>query len=204
MHAFVYAERVCMCGHGVRKEMVWARDRTTGRHGTTIVELTIAVAIMATVFAAIMPLFAGIRNSADTQWANLEMVQNARVLNEQLGRCLAGARRIVAISSSVNSDGCIEFEAADGVIYRCELGAGGYVELGPAGDLSELVGPVEFLRFAGYDGRDLSRPVQTPDAVRLVTWEAGLHRGGALARDRIVQGACYLRVAPPDGGTVVP
>lgn len=178
-------------GYGVRKEkMVRAKDRTMGRRGTTIVELTVAVAIVATVFAAILPLFAGVRNNADVQWANLEMVQNARVLNDQLGRCLAGAGRIVAVD-----DGSIEFEVADGAIYRCELGTDGYIGFGPVGDLHELVGPVEFLRFVCYDAKDPGRPVQTPEEVRLVTWEAGLRSGGTLARDRIVRGACYLRVA---------
>ncbi|MEN6425641.1 MAG: type II secretion system protein [Phycisphaerales bacterium] len=175
--------------------MVSVKDKTIGQRGTTIVELTVAVAIIATVFAAIMPLFAGVRNSADAQWANLEMAQNARVLNEQLGRCLAGAGRITAVSSSASSDGYIQFEAADGAIYRCELEAGGYVEFGPVGDLSELVGPVESLRFVCYDGNDLSSPAQTPDGIRLVTWEAGLQSAGALTRDKTVRGACYLRVA---------
>jgi len=170
--------------------MVCAKDRTMGRRGTTIVELTVAVAIVATVFAAILPLFAGVRNSDDAQWANLEMVQNARVLNDQLGRCRAGTGRIVAVD-----DGSIEFEAAGGAIYRCELGTGGCIEFGPVGDLRELVGPVEFLRFVCYDAKDSGRPVQTPEEVRLVTWEVGLRSGGTLARDRTVRGACYLRVA---------
>lgn len=170
--------------------MVRAKDRTIDRRGTTIVELTVAVAIVATVFAAILPLFAGVRNSADVQWANLEMVQNARVLNDQLGRSLAGAGRIVAVD-----DGSIEFEAADGAIYRCELGTGGYIEFGPVGDLREFVGPVEFLRFVCYGAKDPGCPVQTPEEVRLVTWEAGLRSSGTLARDRTVRGACYLRVA---------
>lgn len=179
--------------------MVRAKDRTASRSGTTIVELTVTVAIVATVFAAILPLFAGVRNSADVQWANLEMVQNGRVLNDQLGRCLVGAKRVVTVGSSTGSDGYIEFEAADGAIYRCELGTGGYVEFGPVGDLSELVGPVKFLRFACYDGKDLSHPAQRPDAIRLVTWEVGLRSGGTLMHDKIVRGACYLRVAVQAG-----
>ncbi len=179
--------------------MVRAKDKTTDRRGTTIVELTIAVAIIATVFAAIMPLFAGVRNSADVQWANLEMVQNARVLNEQLCRYLAGARRIVTAGSSASNDGYLEFEAADGTIYRCDLGTGGYVEFGPVGDLSELVGPVEYLRFICRGIDDLADSSQTLEAIRLVTWEAGLRSPGALARDKAIGGACYLRVAPHRG-----
>ncbi len=179
--------------------MVRVEDKTTDRRGTTIVELTIAVAILATVFAAILPLFAGIRTSADTQWANLEMVQNARVLNEQLCRCLAGASRIAAVSSRTSDDGYIEFETADGTAYRCTLGTNGYIEFGPVGDLSELVGPVEYLHFAGYDGNDLSNPSQTADAIRFVTWEAALQSTGGQTRDKVIGGACYLRVGAGSG-----
>lgn len=199
MDALVCAENSRVRCHGVRREMVRVKDKTADRRGTTVVELTVAVAIMATVFAAIMPLFAGIRNSADTQWANLEMVQDARVLNEQLSRDLAGARRVVAVSSSSSNDGYIEFEAADGGIYRCGLGANGRVECGPVGDPSELVGPVDSLRFVCYDGNDLSNSTQTPEAIRLVTWEAGLRSTGSLAHDKTVLGACYLRVAASAG-----
>lgn len=174
--------------------MTCAKDRTTDRHGTTLVELMVAVAIMATVFVAVVPLFAGVRNSADTRWANLEMIQNARVLNEQLCRSLAGARRVVAVAAGTSDAGYIEFEAADGTVYRCALGAGGYIEFGPVDNPGELVGPVEYLRFACYSGNDLSRLAQTPEEIRLVTWETRLRSAGRLAQDRTISGACYLRV----------
>ncbi len=162
-------------------------------------ELTVAVAIIAVVFAAIMPLFAGIRNTADTQWANLEMIQNARILNEQLCRCLAGAVRVTEMSTGTNDDGYIQFEAANGTAYRCARGAGGHIEFGPVGDPGELAGPVEYLRFLCYDANDLSHPARTPDTVRLVTWEARLHSLGSRAGDRTVRGACHLRVAAGAG-----
>ncbi len=182
-------------------------DQRAGRPGTTLVELTVATAIMATIFAAAMPLFVGIRNSADTRWANLEMLQNARVLNEHLGRCLAQATRIVAVSASTDSAGYIEWEMEDGIVYRCAVGARGYVEFGPIGDRQELgefqrdqrrlgilAGPLEYLRFACYDDRDFQRPLETPDGVRLVTWEAGLKSTGRLVPGKVVTGACCLRV----------
>lgn len=159
-------------------------------------ELTVATAIMATIFAAIMPLFAGIRNSAGVRWASLEMVQNARVLNEHLCRSLAQAKRIVAVSASTDNSGAIEFEGADDVVYRCAVGAQGYVEFGPVGDLHLLAGPVEYLRFVCYSNTDFSRPVQTPADVQLVTWEAGLKSVGHLVQDKVVTGACCLRVKP--------
>ena len=161
-------------------------------------ELTVAVAIMATVFAAIMPLFAGIRNSAAARWAGLEMVQNARVLNEHLHRHLAQARRIVAVSAGTDPNGYIEFESDDGAVYRCGIGTWGYVEFGPVGQMHPLAGPVEALRFTCYDAVDLSRPTPAPSAIRLVTWEVRFQSPEALVPGRQVTGACCLRLEPTD------
>jgi len=171
------------------------------------VELTVATAIMATIFAATMPVFVGIRNSTDTCWANLEMLQNARVLNEHLGRYLAQATRIVAVSASTDSAGYIECEEEDGVVYRCAVGARGYIEFGPVGGRHEpgefghdkgrleiLAGPVEYLRFACYDDLNFHRPLEMPEGARLVTWEARLKSTGRLAPGKVVTGACCLRV----------
>ncbi len=169
-------------------------DQPVASRGTTLVELTVATAIMATVFAALMPLFAGIRRSTEARWAGLEMVQNARVLNEHLGRYLAQARRIRAVSASTEDEGYVEFEGQDGVVYRCAMGARQYVEFGPVGRLCELAGPVEYLRFACYSDADFDRPLPTPDGVRLVTWEAGLKSTDSLTQGKSVVGACCLRV----------
>jgi hypothetical protein len=186
------------------------------------VELTVATAIMATIFAATLPLFVAIRNSTDTRWTGLEMLQNARVLNEHLGRYLAQATRIVAVSPSADGAGYIECEMEDGVVYRCAVGARGYVEFGPVREgtpiaryrdrepdrhgppgcprdgrcLSILAGPVEYLRFACYDDRDFDRPLGTPAGVRFVTWEAGLRSADHLTLGKVVTGACCLRVRP--------
>jgi type II secretory pathway pseudopilin PulG len=175
--------------------MRYGNDRVIGSRGTTLVELTVAVAIIAVVFAAVMPLFAGIRNSADARWANLEMVQNARVLNEQLCRWLAAARRITAVSADTSDSGYIQFETANGDSWRCALGEDGWVRFGPVGALSELAGPLDSLRFTCYDGNDLANPVAGPEAIRFVTWEVGLRSEGSMTRGRIVRGACGLRVA---------
>lgn len=153
-----------------------------------------ATALMTTLFAALMPLFAGIRHSATVRWAGLEMVQNARVLNEQLCRDLTGARRIVAVSAPTEDRGSLEFEAQDGVVYRYTLGPQGGLERGPAGDLAELAGPVEYLRFLCYNDTDFETPVQTPGAIRLVTWEVGFRSAEPSVPGRSVAGACCLRL----------
>ena len=168
-------------------------DRRAAPRGTTLVELTVATAMMAIIFTAILPLFVGIRNSADARWAGLEMVQNARVLNEQLCRCLAQARRIVAVSANTEDHGFIDFEAQDGTVYRCAVGTRGYIEFGPVGTLQELAGPVEYLRFVCYSDADFDAPVRTPDEGRLVTWEAELRSAGQFTCRKAVTGACCLR-----------
>ncbi len=147
-----------------------------------------ATAIMAVIFTAILPLFAGIRHSAEARWASLEIVQNARVLNEELCRYLAQARRVVAVSPSAEDHGFIEFEAPDATIYRCAVGTRGYIEFGPVELLQELAGPVEYLRFVCYGAADLDAPVRTPDEARLVTWEAGLSSAGDRAQPKRSRG----------------
>jgi type II secretory pathway component PulJ len=95
-----------------------ARAHIAAVRGTTLVELTVATAIMTTVFAAILPVFVALRNSTQVRRARLEMLQNARVLNEHLSRHLAQARRIVAVSPRTEDQGYLEFEAPDGGVYR--------------------------------------------------------------------------------------
>jgi hypothetical protein len=164
-----------------------------------MVELAVATAILAVVFAAIMPVFAAIRRHADTAGAGSEMVQSARVLNEQLYRHLAQARRITAMSDGSATDGYIEFETRDAVTRRCQLGSGGFIEFGPVDELSELAGPAEHLTFTCYDGNDPAVPTDVPSHVRLVTWEARLESTGATAADKIIRGGCYLRVGAGAG-----
>jgi hypothetical protein len=180
------------------------------QHGTTLVELTIAVAISATVFGALLPLFAGIRNSTEARWAALEMVQNARVLNEYLCRHLAEARRVARVSGATERRGYIEFETAAGTLCSCFMGEGGDVEFGPADpgpgpedsertgpQVGILAGPVEYLCFTCYDGNDLAHPTTTPGRIRLVTWEAAWRSSHRLTQGRTVTGSCYLRVDTP-------
>jgi type II secretory pathway pseudopilin PulG len=186
--------------------------RSMRQHGTTLVELTIAVAIMGTVFTAVLPLFAGIRNSTEARWAGLEMVQNARVLNEFLCRHLAEARRVVGVSGPTDDRGYIEFETAAGTLCRCGMADGGDIEFGPAdagpgragseptpAPAGILAGPVEYLRFICYDGNDLARPVATAGRVRLVTWGVGWRSSNRLTRSTMTSGSCYLRVRTPVG-----
>ncbi|MBM4027687.1 MAG: hypothetical protein FJ280_20140 [Planctomycetes bacterium] len=173
--------------------MEWTYNRAARLRGTTLVELTVATALMATVFAAVMPVFAGLRRSAEARGASLEMLQNARVLNEHWYRHLLQATRIVAVGAGADDAPYLEFEGRDGVLYRYAVGPRGQMEFGPVGDTQELAGPVEYVRFVGYSAADLERPVHKPEEIRFITWEIGLRSPSPLARNRTVTGACCLR-----------
>ena len=64
------------------------------QRGLTLLEMIIALAIIAVVFAAILPQFSNIRNSWDSKRVNAEIIQNGRVLTEYLNRYLAKAVQI--------------------------------------------------------------------------------------------------------------
>ncbi|MBN2130818.1 MAG: prepilin-type N-terminal cleavage/methylation domain-containing protein [Sedimentisphaerales bacterium] len=161
--------------------------------GMTVVELVVAMALMVVVMGAVLPLLAGVRNGSDTQRAQSDMIQNGRVLNEHLLRHLGQAVCVVQVSAASETNGYIEFEDVDGVTNRYAVGAGDYVQFGPAGDPADLAGPVSSLQFVCYDANDLAHSTQEPAAIRLVTWEATLRSAGRQTRDRTVSGACYLR-----------
>lgn len=163
------------------------------RSGLTLVEMAVAVTVMAIVVAAVLPVLAGVRNSADTRWAVSEMIQNARVANEHLSRHLGGAKRITDVSPGSETNGYIEFEAAGGEIRRYEVSSEGGIEFGAPGSLCELAGPVASLIFACYDVNDLARPVAVADRIRFVSWELTLRSTGPLTANRTFTGAAYLR-----------
>jgi prepilin-type N-terminal cleavage/methylation domain-containing protein len=115
--------------------------------GVTLVELVLAVSIMAVIFAAIVPIFTGIRASWDIKEANAEMVQNGRVLMDHMYYTLAQARDINDVSDPMDEDGYIEFLDSHGNIRRYQIGTNHYVEYGPLGAMSALAGPISRFRF---------------------------------------------------------
>jgi len=180
-------------GYRNNRRCRWCRSIRRTHVGTTVVELIVAMAVMTVILGAVVPLFAGMRNSSDTQQACSEMVQNARVLHEHLLRHLAQATRLLAVSSPSEAAGYLEFESADGAVYHYGINAEGYVEFGPVGAAAELAGPVDFLTFVCYDANDLATPTEVAGHIRFVTWDGALRSSRRLTRDRAVAGACCLR-----------
>lgn len=136
--------------------------------GLTLLEMLISVAIMAVVFVAILPQFKNVQNNWDSRRANAEMLQNGRVLTDHLKRTLADAYMVTAVSLPTETNGYLEFEDVDGNLFRYQINVDGYVEYGPVGNLAELAGPVNELRFTCYAVDDLDTVTLDTDYVRFV------------------------------------
>jgi len=172
--------------------------------GLTLVEMVIAMAIMAIIFAAILPQFRVIQNSWDSQAGAAETLQNGRVLIDHLNRNLSTAVRVTAVSSSFETNGYIEFESNDSNNVRYDIGASNYVEFGPIGSLSDLAGPVSQLQFTCYSATDLSTPITDVNSIRSVKVETTLINPAKLDQDMTFYTQAYIRTnaLPASGGDI--
>ena len=83
--------------------------RIKNKTGLTLVEMLLAFAIIALVFAAIVPQFRAIRNSWATSEAGAAIIQNGRVFAEHFSRNLSAAKYIVNVSAGSQINGYITF-----------------------------------------------------------------------------------------------
>jgi prepilin-type N-terminal cleavage/methylation domain-containing protein len=170
--------------------------------GLTIVEMVIAMAIIAIVFAAILPQFRAIMGSWDSKAGSAETLQNGRVLIEHLNRNLSQAVRISAVSESSETSGYIEFENNDANTLRYDVDANSYVEFGIVGELYELAGPVSQFQFTCYDACDLDTPlpdVNDVNSIRFVKVQTTLTNPATLAQDKTFTASAYLRTNSASG-----
>ena len=161
--------------------------------GMTLVEMILAMAILAVVFAAVVPQIRAIQNSWGSRREMVEAIQNGRVLIDHIIFNLTQANRITAVSGPMQKSGYIEFEDQHGNARWYEIGAGGYIEYGPEGSLSELAGPVSELRFTCYDAYDLDTPITDVSRIRSVTVHSTFTNSASLGRDQTFVGEAYLR-----------
>ena len=138
------------------------------RCGMTIIEIVIAVSIMAILFAVILPQFRNMYYSWDSQNQRAEIVQNARVLLDCLSRSLASAIRITSVSAPDDTLGYIEFEKNNGNTYRIDISGDSYIQYGPVGNGVDFAGPASLLQFQCYGLEDMSTTTTEPDEIRLV------------------------------------
>ncbi len=167
------------------------------RTGLTLLEMILAMAMMAIIFAVIVPLFRPMLSSWDSKAGAGEAVQNGRVLIDHLKYNLSKAVKITAVDGSVN--GYIEYEDNDGNTCRYDV-ASNYVEFGVVGSLSDLAGPVSQLQFTCYDACDLDTPITDVNFIRFVKVETTLTNAEALGQNESFIAQAYLRANASAGG----
>ena len=136
--------------------------------GLTVVEIVIAVMIMAIVFAAILPQFRNMYLSWDSQNQRGEIVQNARILSDCLSRALTSAVRVTSVSGPDEAVGYIEFEKNDGVTYRLDVSGEDYIQYGPVGNALDFAGPVSQLQSRCYSLEDTTNTTVALDDIRII------------------------------------
>ncbi len=162
--------------------------------GLTLLEMVIAMAIMAILFAVLVPQLRAIQNSWDSNANSAEALQNGRVLIDHLNRNLSKAARITAVSDSNTVNGYIEFTDNDANSFRYDVnGASNYVEFGLVGSLSDLAGPVNQFQFTCYDACDLNIPITNTGAIRSVKVETTLANTALLGQNKTFTTQAYLR-----------
>jgi type II secretory pathway pseudopilin PulG len=173
---------------------VHLEKKRTSVGGLTLLEMLISLAIMAVVFAAIIPQFRSVQNSWDLRQGRAEALQNGRVLIDHLDRNLAQATKIIAVSNSGVANGFIEFESIDKKTYRYEVSGGRNVQFGEVGKLADLAGPVSQFQFACYRLDDFVKPTTKAEDVRLINVSTVIANSAGLGHDESLTSSVFLKI----------
>ena len=168
----------------------------------TLIEVLLAVAIIAMVFVLMVQQFRNIRRSWTVKRASAEVLQNGLVLDEHMTRNLMQARRILTVSEANETNGFIEFLDNDGNTLMYSVAADDYVRFGHPNSMADLAGPVNTLQFICYDTFDLNTPVQDPNAVRFIEIFATVRDSTGIANEMSLSTCAYLRINDNSGGDV--
>jgi len=175
------------------------------RPALTLLEMAVAIAIMAVVFAVLVPQLRALHNSWDSKSGNAETLQNGRILKDHLQRNLSSAVRITAVSGPSETNGYIEFQDNDANSVRYDVnGITNYVEFGPVGNLADLAGPVSQLQFICYNAMNLDTPITDVNSIRCVKVETTLTNSAGLGQDMTIATQAYIRTnaLPVTGGSI--
>ena len=159
----------------------------------TILEMVIAVSIVAVIFAVIVPQFRNISNNWDSKCANSEMLQNARILMDHMNRHLSEASRVTAVSDSSQTAGYIEFEDPSENVFRYCISGNKYVAYGTPGSVTDLAGPVTEFRFTCYNILDLETEIMNVDKIRCIEVDVTFANVASLTQDKTFSSKIYLR-----------
>lgn len=177
---------------GILGSVVVEGYKNTLRKGLSLLEMVIALAMIMVIAAAILPQLKVINDSWASKQANSEVLQNARVLTDQINRSLSTADKIISVSDPCDTNGYIEFKDNTGTPYRIDIAANNYIEFGPVGSLSELAGPVSQLKITCYSKDDFTTPTTVASDIRFVKAEVIFTNPGP-GQDRTFTTSTYLR-----------
>ena len=185
--------------------MQYRNNKTRSSRAMTLVETLIAMALMAIIFAAVVPQFRLIQNSWDSKVGASETLQNGRVLIDHLNRNLSKASRITAVSDSSEINGYIEFIDNDANNVRYDVNSiSDYAQFGLIGSPSDLAGPVSQLQFTCYDSNDFSTPITDVNSIRFVKVQTTVTNSAMLDQDMPFTAQVYIRtnVLPAPWGDI--
>jgi len=133
----------------------------------TLVEMMVAISIMATIFMVLAPQLRLIQNSWAMTQAQSETLQNGRVFIEQITAALQQAVQITSVSSPSETNGFIEFIGQDDLIHRCQI-SNNNICFGEPNALEQIAGPATALNFSCFSATDLVSPTTDPNFIRSV------------------------------------
>ena len=160
----------------------------------SLLEMIIALSIMAVIFAIIPPILRSIRINWDFKQALAETLQSGTVLIGHLNHNLAEAVRITAISPSSTVNGYIQFEDNCGNSLRYET-VNNYVQFGTVGNLQDLAGPVSQFQFTCYDSNEVDMPiddVNDVNSIRFVEVNATIANSSTMGQNETFSTAVYI------------
>ena len=184
--------------------MEYKEGKTRLFKGLTLVEMVLALAIMAVIFAVLAPQIVAIQNGWDSRQGGAEALQNARVLINHLNRNLSQAVRVSAVSDLAATTGYIEFEDKDEDTWRYDVAAN-YVQFGEVDDLSDLAGPVSRFQITCYNSSDVDTPldpITDPNLVRFVKLQTTVTNAASRGDDMTFTTQVYIRTNAAQGDCV--
>jgi prepilin-type N-terminal cleavage/methylation domain-containing protein len=134
----------------------------------TLLEVVISMAIVAVLFAVILPQLRLVQVGWAARREHSDNLQNARVIIDTLRRYLTGARRITAVSGPEHTQGFIQFIGSDDLEYSVRVDENKMVLFGHPGSEQPLGGPAERFGLSCYGLENPDRPTEVTAEIRLV------------------------------------
>jgi len=178
----------------IKESMFLKQQHRVLHRGTTLIELVVAIMLMALVMGTVLPVIASLRHNSDLAQNSMDALQKGRSLFNHLSLHLGQAIRITDVSPASQTLGYIEFEDDLGGTYRYDVGADTYVEYGLSASQENLAGPVSQLQFTCYSHYDMNSPITDVNSIRFVEVQATIINQGTTGQDKTFSTSAYVYV----------